>query len=181
MCYRISALPEVKVTEYIPKRQDQNHHFTREHTSCWDALIIKWSSHSFKDIYSSQTLCSREMQLCLVLDLVKQSAKYSTIKIRLLKIHVKTHNRSPYYSVLVFFSLYLGFLVSKNVAWFFIGFFFQPDQCLCMSMPGLNFSNLVSYSSMANTWQSNYLKKGKSKQRNQQQSIYATFKPQTHC
>lgn len=41
-----------------------------------------------------------------------------------------------------------------------------------MSMPGLNFNNLVSYSSMANTWQSNYLKKGKSKQRNQQQSVY---------
>lgn len=179
MCFRISALSEVKVTEYTPKRQDKNHHFTREHGSCWDALIIKWFSHSFKDIYSNQTLRSREMQLCLVLDLVKQSAKYSTIKIRLLKIHVKTHNRSLYNSVLVFFSLYLEFLVSKNVACFF--FFFQSDQCLCMSMPGLNFNNLVSYSSMANTWQSNYLKKGKSKQRNQQQSIYATFKPQTHC
>lgn len=178
MCFRISALSVVKVTQYTPNRQGKNHHFTREHNSCRDALIIKWSSHSFKDIYSTQTLYSREMQLLLVLDLVKQSAKYSTIKIRLLKIHVKNHNRSLYYSVLVFFSLYLGFLVSKNVAVFL---FSQSDQCLCMSMPALNFSNLVSYSSMANTWQSNYLKKGKSKQRNQQQSIYATFKPQTHC
>jgi len=33
---------------------------------------------------------------------------------------------------------------------------------------------------MANKWQSNYFKKGGNKQRNQQQSIYATFKPQTH-
>lgn len=153
------------------------------HQRTWlllDALIIKWSSCSFKDIYSTQTLCSKEIQLFLLLDLVKQSAKYSTIKIRLLKIHIKTHNRSLYYSLLVFFSLYLRFVASKNVACLLF-FFSWSDQCLCMAMPGLNSSNLVSYSSMANTWQSNYLKKGKSKQCNQQQSIYATFKPQTHC